>query len=61
MKHIAQVLDTTLSNWQAPRPVSHLLPFQAKFLQRPLFVKPQDAAAGQACAARAVAAKEVAR
>jgi len=40
MKHITEVLETTFSNWEAPRPVSQLLQVQAKFLQRPLFVAP---------------------
>lgn len=60
MKHIAQVLDFALPSLQ-PRPVAHLLPVQAKFLQRPLFVQPKPAAAGQACAARAASGSEVAR
>jgi len=61
MKHIAEVLEITFSNCEAPRPVSQLLQVQAKFLQRPLFVQPKPAAAGQACAARAGAGAEVAR
>jgi len=60
MKHIAEVLDCALPSLQ-PRPVAHLLPMQAKFLQHPLFVQPKPAAAGQACAARAGAGVEVAR
>ncbi|THT98113.1 hypothetical protein E9531_15045 [Lampropedia puyangensis] len=57
MKHIAQVLENTFANWQAPRPVKHLTPAHAKFLQRPLFRIPQPAAVGQACAARTAAGK----
>jgi len=34
MKHIAQVLDTTLASWQAPRPLKDLTSTHAFWLQR---------------------------
>lgn len=45
MTHIAQILETTFANWQAPRPMQSLTAVHARFLQVPLFATPETAAA----------------